>query len=370
MLLMSLTKACSDGPFGFQDGELVLERRNVRIKRRHAVGVVDAKVAVADKRGAFRFAGRNGDAGVLDQRRRRALADRHTRRGGVEEADGLVRQLPRRNVAMRQIDGGDDGRIGNPHAVMLLHWSKQPAQHHAAGFDIGFVDLDGLKAPSERRIFLDILAVFGPGGRGDGAQRAAGERRLEEIGGVTRAGGAACADQGVGFVDEEDDRARRALNLVDHRAQPLFEFALHRGAGLHQADIERAEPDILEWRRNIARCDTLGKAFDHRGLADAGFAGQDRVVLPPAHQDVDQLADLVVAAEDRVHLAGSRLGGQILRKPVERRGAFRATDRLGSRRRRSQSRTIHRTQRFFLGGRPDLAVFAGQDVDGHLAELG
>ena len=48
------------------------------------------------------------------------------------------------------------------------------------------------------------------------------------------------------------------------------------------------------------------------------------IVLPPAHQHVDELADLVVAAEDRVHLAGFGLGGQVLREAVERRRAFRA----------------------------------------------
>ena len=60
----------------------------------------------------------------------------------------------------------------------------------------------------------------------------------------------------------------------------------------------------LQRRRHVAGGDALRKAFDHRGLADAGLAGEDRVVLPPAHQHVDDLADFVVAAEDRVHLAG------------------------------------------------------------------
>jgi len=73
-----------------------------------------------------------------------------------------------------------------------------------------------------------------------------------EIGGVAGAGGAAGADQGMGFVDEQDDRRRRALHLIDHRAQPLLEFALHRRARLHQADVERTEPDIRQRRRNLA----------------------------------------------------------------------------------------------------------------------
>src|ERR1700694_5405393 len=56
--------------------------------------------------------------------------------------------------------------------------------------------------------------------------------------------------------------------------------------------------------------------------APARLAGEDRVILPPAHQDIDQLADLVVAAENRIHLAGSCLCGKILRKPIEGGRAF------------------------------------------------
>ena len=94
------------------------------------------------------------------------------------------------------------------------------------------------------------------------------------------------------------------LHLVDHRAQPLLEFALHRRARLHQADVEHAEPHAAQRRRHVARGDALRKSLDHGGLADAGLAGEDRIVLAPAHQHVDDLPDLLVAAEDRVHLAG------------------------------------------------------------------
>ena len=64
--------------------------------------------------------------------------------------------------------------------------------------------------------------------------------------------------------------------------------------------------DAAQRRRHVAGRDALGEALDDRGLADAGLAGEDRIVLPPPHQHVDDLADLLVAAEDRVHLAATR----------------------------------------------------------------
>ena len=45
------------------------------------------------------------------------------------------------------------------------------------------------------------------------------------------------------------------------------------------------------------------RPFDDRGLADAGLADQDGVVLGAAGEDLDHAADLVVAADDRVELA-------------------------------------------------------------------
>ena len=60
---------------------------------------------------------------------------------------------------------------------------------------------------------------------------------------------------------------------------------------------------FLQRRRDVAGGDAQREALDDGRLADARFAGEDRVVLPAARQDVDHLADLEVAADDRVDLA-------------------------------------------------------------------
>ena len=52
----------------------------------------------------FQFDGQGLDAAdaILDIRRRRMLADGDAGAGGVEQADRLVRQLARRDIAMRK----------------------------------------------------------------------------------------------------------------------------------------------------------------------------------------------------------------------------------------------------------------------------
>ena len=191
-------------------------------------------------------------AAVLELRRHAVLADRHARAGGVEQADRLVRQLARRDVAVRQADGRFERLVENLHAVVLLEHRRHAAHHQDRLLFARFVDLDHLEAARQRRILLDVLLVFRPRRRRDRPQRAARQRRLEQVGGIAGAGRPAGADQRVRLVDEQDDRLRRRLHFVDHLAQPVLELALHARAGLQQADVERVERDVLERRRHVA----------------------------------------------------------------------------------------------------------------------
>ena len=77
--------------------------------------------------------------------------------------------------------------------------------------------------------------------------------------------------------------------------------------------------DVLQRLGHVAGGDPQGEAFDDGRFADARLAGEDRVVLPPAREDVDHLADLGVAAEHRVDLAALGLVGEVGGELVESR---------------------------------------------------
>ena len=64
-----------------------------------------------------------------------------------------------------------------------------------------------------------------------------------------------------------------------------------------------SEPLVLEALGHVAVDDAAGQALDDGGLADAGLADQHRVVLGAAREHLDDPADLLVAADDRVELA-------------------------------------------------------------------
>ena len=69
---------------------------------------------------------------------------------------------------------------------------------------------------------------------------------------------------------------------------------------------------------HVAGHDALREPLDDGGLADAGLADQHRVVLGAAREDLDDAADLVVAADDRIELALARDLGQVAAVLLER----------------------------------------------------
>ena len=83
----------------------------------------------------------------------------------------------------------------------------QPAQDRDRVLDARLVDHDRLEAALERGVLLDVLAVLVERRRADRAQLAAGEHRLEQVGGVDGALGGARADDRVQLVEEQDDLA-------------------------------------------------------------------------------------------------------------------------------------------------------------------
>ena len=87
--------------------------------------------------------------------------------------------------------------------------------------------------------------------------------------------------------------------------------------GDHGAEVERDDALVLQALGHVAHVDAAGEALDDRGLADAGLADQDGVVLRAAREDLDDAADLLVAADDRVDLAAAGEVRQVARVALQ-----------------------------------------------------
>ena len=170
---------------------------------------------------------------------------------------------------------------------------------------------DRLEPARQGGVLFHMLAVFIQGGRAHAVQFAPRQGGLEQVGGVHRAVRLAGADQGVHLVDEQDDRAFGGGDLVQHGLQPLLELAAVLRAGDQRAHVEGQQLLILQAFRHIAVDDAQGQAFDDGGLADAGLADQDGIVLGAARQHLDGAPDFLVAADHRVELLVAGGLGQV-----------------------------------------------------------
>jgi hypothetical protein len=203
--------------------------------------VLDAGRGLAFERAKLRPNLLDAALRVLDGRGRRALTDGDFGAGRVEHADALVGELAVGDEAVREAHRVFDGFFEHAHPVVALKVRGESAHHHD-GLLLGrLLDLDDLKAAREGRVFLEVLLVLGPRRRGDGAQLAARQRGLEEVGGVVLPRLPARAYHRVRLVDEEDDGARRGLHLLDDAFEAVLELALNPRAGLQEREVERAD---------------------------------------------------------------------------------------------------------------------------------
>jgi hypothetical protein len=167
--------------------------------------------------------------------------DLHAQPAGrlVDQVDGLVGQEAVGDVAVAERGRGNDGAVGDAHAVMHFVALLEPAQDADRVLDTRLLDKDGLEAPLQGGVLLDVLAIFVQRGGADGVQFAAGQHRLEHVGGIHRPLGGARADQRVHLVDKEDDLALGFGHFLQHGLEPLLELAAIFGAGDQRAQIER-----------------------------------------------------------------------------------------------------------------------------------
>src|SRR5215813_7765921 len=167
----------------------------------------------------------------VEFRRHRIDLGAQFRGGLVNQVNRLVGQEPVGDVAVGEHGGGDQRRVLDPHAVVHLVALLQPAEDRDRVLDRRLLDHHRLEAAFERGVLLDVFAVFVERRRADAVQFAARERRFEQV------------------------------------------------SGVHRAQVEGDDPSVFQTFGHVAAHDALGQAFDNRGLADAGFADQHRIVL-------------------------------------------------------------------------------------------
>jgi hypothetical protein len=240
------------------------------------------------------------------------------RAGLVDDVDRLVGQVAVVDVARRELGRGGERVRSVLDAMVRLEAALQPLQNLDGLVDRGLHHVDLLETPREGVILLEHAAVLVVGGGADALELPGGKHRLQQVGCVERA--ARCrarADHGVDLVDEEN-RVRVVHQLLQHCLEALLEVAAVLRAGEKRAHVEHVDGRLGEEVGHAALDDAPREPLGDGGFADARLADEQRVVLAATAQRLHHALELLVAADERVDLAGERERVQVLGVVVER----------------------------------------------------
>ena len=120
------------------------------------------------------------------------------------------------------------------------------------------------------------------------------------------------------LVDEQDDLALGAGDLLEDCLEPLLELAPVLGASDKRAEVERDDATLLQPLGHVAADDSLRETLGDRRLANARFSDEDGVVLGAAREHLDDAPNLLVTSDDGVELAGARGLGEVTAVLLER----------------------------------------------------
>ena len=146
--------------------------------------------------------------------------------------------------------------------------------------------LNRLKTPFQGTVLLNGPPEFIRRSGSETLDLTSGQSWFENVGGIQGAFRRSRPHQGVEFINE-DDEVGVLHELLDDGFESLFELSTVLGTGYDQRDIEGQQPLVTEHGGNIPIHNLLGQPFDDGRLSDTRLSNQDRIVLGPATQDLN-----------------------------------------------------------------------------------
>ena len=205
---------------------------------------------------------------------------------------------------MREFGRRDQGRVLDLHALVVsLVAGLEAAEDGDRVLDTRLTHHHRLEAPLQGCVFFDVFAILVERRRTDAPQFPAGQRRLEQVGGVRPALRRPGADHGMELIDEEDDVASGRLDLAEDRLEPVFELAAVFRAGDQRAQVERDDAAAAEILGHVGLHDPQGQTLRDRRLAHAGLADEHGIVFGAAGEHLDHPPDFGVAADHGIEFA-------------------------------------------------------------------
>ena len=172
-------------------------------------------------------------------------------------------------------------------------------------FCVGGINNHLLETALQCTVFFDVFAVFIERGGTDALHLATSQGWLEQIGCVHRARSIAGTNDGVDFVDKQDD-ILIVSHLVDNGFDALFELSAILCASHHRSHVESHDALVEQHTRHFSLNNAKCQALDDGRFTHTGLANQHGIVLFPAAQDLCDALNFVFSAHHGVEAAFAR----------------------------------------------------------------
>ena len=276
--------------------------------------------------------------GLANRRRRQRCLQANAGAGLVDKIDGLVGEKAIGDIPVAQPGGARQCLVRNLHLVVRFVAIAQAFENLDRLLDRRLANHHRLEPALECGIFLDVFAKLVERRCADALQLASCEGGLNDVAGVDRTFGSTGPNQRMELIDEEDDLAGGAADLVHHALHPLFKLAAVLRARHESRQIERYDAPVAQGFGDVAFDHALRETLGDCRLADARFADKGRIIFGAPREYLDDALDFAVAPDHRVELVVARELREVAPIGIQRRrltlsfGRCRLT--LGSEQRR------------------------------------
>src|SRR6185312_9581699 len=288
-------------PAGAQSRRLLAQSRKLALHFLQAIFGIFVRLALQS--GFLDFQRSRVTFQLVNLRRNRPDLNCQRSRRLVYKVNRLVRQEAIGDVAVRKRRRRHNRRVLDANFVVRLIALLQSAQNGNRVLHIRLAYKHNLETPLQGRVLLNVFAVFVQRGRANRAQLAAGQRRLQHVGGVNRALRRARANQRMQLVNEENDLPVRVLYLFENRLQPVLKLATILCASQHGPKVQGNHLLVAQDLGHVSVNDASRQSLDNRRFAHARLANQHRIILRPPRQHLDHAPNFLVAPDHRIELA-------------------------------------------------------------------
>lgn len=162
---------------------------------------------------------------------------------------------------------------------------------------VWFVYQNGLEMVFECFIVFKVFLVFIEGGGIDSVQFVFCQSRFQDIGSIYSVLFFISINQGMNFINEEENLFFSCFDFVDYRFEVFFKFVLIFGFGNQCVYIQGKDVFIMQVFWYIFIYDVVGQFFDDCCFIYVRFVDQYGVVFGMVGQDMQYVVDFIFLAD-------------------------------------------------------------------------